>query len=55
MELSVVIPCLNEADTLGTCVGKAQRAMRFLRMRGYTAYKEAGAASASDSVLVNRI
>ncbi len=24
-ELSVVIPCLNEADTLATCIGKVQR------------------------------
>ena len=28
MELSVVMPCLNEADTLGICIEKAQRAMR---------------------------
>lgn len=27
VELSVVIPCLNEAETLGTCIGKALRAM----------------------------
>ena len=26
MELSVVMPCLNEADTVGTCVEKALRA-----------------------------
>ena len=26
-EVSVVIPCLNEADTIGTCVEKAQRAL----------------------------
>jgi glycosyltransferase involved in cell wall biosynthesis len=26
-ELSVVMPCLNEADTLATCIGKAQRAI----------------------------
>ncbi|HJU65062.1 MAG TPA: glycosyltransferase family 2 protein, partial [Gemmatimonadaceae bacterium] len=26
-ELSVVMPCLNEADTLATCIGKAQRAL----------------------------
>ena len=25
-EISVVMPCLNEADTLGTCIEKAQRA-----------------------------
>ena len=28
LELSVVMPCLNEADTLETCIEKAQRAMR---------------------------
>jgi len=27
LELSVVMPCLNEADTLATCIEKAQRAM----------------------------
>ncbi|MFQ5526412.1 MAG: glycosyltransferase family 2 protein [Thermoanaerobaculia bacterium] len=27
LELSVVIPCLNEAETVGTCIRKAQRAM----------------------------
>jgi len=26
-ELSIVMPCLNEADTLATCIGKAQRAL----------------------------
>ena len=24
MELTVVIPCLNEAETVATCVGKAR-------------------------------
>jgi glycosyltransferase involved in cell wall biosynthesis len=28
IELSVVIPCLNEADTLGQCLSKAQSAIR---------------------------
>lgn len=28
VELSVVIPCLNEADTLGTCIRKARSAIR---------------------------
>ena len=27
LELSVVMPCLNEAETLGTCLQKAQQAM----------------------------
>jgi glycosyltransferase involved in cell wall biosynthesis len=28
LELSIVIPCLNEAETVGTCVTKALRALR---------------------------
>jgi glycosyltransferase involved in cell wall biosynthesis len=28
LELSVVMPCLNEADTVATCIEKAQRALR---------------------------
>src|SRR5215471_19995084 len=28
VELSVVMPCLNEADTLASCIGKAQAALR---------------------------
>ena len=27
LELSVVMPCLNEADTIGTCIGKAMQAI----------------------------
>jgi hypothetical protein len=27
-EVSVVIPCLNEADTLATCIRKAEQALR---------------------------
>jgi len=28
VELSIVMPCLNEADTLAVCIEKAQRALR---------------------------
>ena len=28
VELSIVIPCLNEAETLGTCIRKAQQCLR---------------------------
>ncbi|MEZ5428774.1 MAG: glycosyltransferase family 2 protein [Pyrinomonadaceae bacterium] len=34
IELSVVIPCLNEADTIGICVEKAQRAIRDNQIEG---------------------
>ena len=28
LELTIVMPCLNEAETLATCIGKAQRFLR---------------------------
>ena len=27
VEVTIVMPCLNEADTLGICIEKAQRAL----------------------------
>jgi glycosyltransferase involved in cell wall biosynthesis len=33
-EVSVVMPCLNEADTLATCIGKAEAALRGAGLRG---------------------
>jgi glycosyltransferase involved in cell wall biosynthesis len=33
-EVSIVIPCLNEADTLASCLQKAQQALRDLGTRG---------------------
>ena len=34
IEVSVVMPCLNEAETLGSCIGKAQRALREANVAG---------------------
>src|SRR5215467_12443261 len=34
LEVSVVIPCLNEADTLASCIDKAQTALAQHRVRG---------------------
>jgi Glycosyl transferase family 2 len=34
VEVSVVIPCLNEADTLEVCITKAKRALRAHHIRG---------------------
>lgn len=33
-EVSIVIPCLNEADTLARCIGKAQHTLRAHRIAG---------------------
>ncbi len=34
LELSVVMPCLNEGDTIATCIEKAQRAMKEHHIEG---------------------
>jgi len=34
VELSVVMPCLNEAETLATCITKARRSLKALRIAG---------------------
>ena len=34
LDISVVIPCLNEAETLGTCIAKAKSAIEKLGLKG---------------------
>ena len=34
VEVSVVMPCLNEAETLATCIEKAQASLRELNVHG---------------------
>jgi Glycosyl transferase family 2 len=33
-EVSIIMPCLNEADTLATCIGKARRALNEQQIAG---------------------
>lgn len=47
LELSVVIPCLNEADTVAICVGKAVRAMREAGIRGEVVVADNGSTDGS--------
>ena len=47
IELSVVIPCLNEADTLADCIEKAQRAMRNDRIVGEVVIADNGSTDGS--------
>lgn len=47
LELSVVMPCLNEAETLGICVRKAQTAMREHGIRGEVIVADNGSEDAS--------
>lgn len=46
-ELTVVMPCLNEAETLGTCIGKAQRALREANIAGEIVIADNGSSDGS--------
>lgn len=53
-ELSVVIPCLNEADTLAVCVEKAQRAMREHGIDGEIIVADNGSIDGSQAIAARR-
>ena len=50
IEVSVVMPCLNEADTLGTCIEKAQRALRESGVRGEVIVADNGSTDGSQAI-----
>ncbi len=49
-EVSVVIPCLNEAETLGTCIEKAARAMREHGISGEIVVADNGSSDESGAI-----
>lgn len=50
LELSVVMPCLNEADTVGICVEKAVRAMREAGIEGEVVLADNGSTDDSKAI-----
>lgn len=50
VELSIVIPCLNEADTLQSCIEKAQAALAGERVRGEIVVVDNGSSDGSRSI-----
>jgi glycosyltransferase involved in cell wall biosynthesis len=50
LELSVVMPCLNEADTVGTCVEKAWRALREHNISGEVIVADNGSTDGSQAI-----
>jgi len=50
LEVSVVIPCLNESETLGTCVRKAQQAFRTHGLRGEVVVADNGSTDGSPAI-----
>jgi glycosyltransferase involved in cell wall biosynthesis len=51
-EISVVIPCLNEADTLGICIEKAQRTFRENGIHGEIVVADNGSTDGSQLIAV---
>jgi glycosyltransferase involved in cell wall biosynthesis len=49
-EVSIVMPCLNEADTLATCVDKAQRALRDAGIAGEIIVADNGSIDGSQEI-----
>ena len=49
-EVSIVMPCLNEADTLATCVEKAQRALREAGIDGEVIVADNGSTDGSQAI-----
>jgi glycosyltransferase involved in cell wall biosynthesis len=54
LEVSVVMPCLNEADTVGVCVEKAQRALQDGRIRGEIIVSDNGSSDGSPEIALSR-
>jgi glycosyltransferase involved in cell wall biosynthesis len=50
VELSIVMPCLNEADTVGTCVRKATAAIDEMGIRGEVVVADNGSTDGSQAI-----
>src|SRR4051812_19176023 len=50
IEVSVVMPCLNEADTLAVCIEKCHAAMRTARIHGEVIVADNGSTDGSQGI-----
>jgi hypothetical protein len=50
MELTVLLPCLDEAETVGTCVEKARRSLRVLGVDGEVLVSDNGSTDGSQEI-----
>src|SRR5579884_3760463 len=53
VELSVVMPCLNERLTLGACITKAQESMKRLGVKGEVVIADNGSTDGSQEIAMN--
>ena len=54
LELSIVMPCLDEAETLGTCIDKATRALSESAIRGEVIVADNGSTDGSVEIAENK-
>src|SRR5262245_55537224 len=52
LEVSVVLPCLNEAETLATCITKAQASLDRLAIAGEVVVADNGSTAGSQAIAV---
>ena len=50
LELSILMPCLNEAETLATCIKKAQKALENLNVNGEIVIADNGSTDGSPEI-----
>lgn len=50
VELSIVMPCLNEAETLAVCIGKAQASLKALGVAGEVIIADNGSTDGSQQI-----
>ena len=50
LELSIVMPCLNEADTLAICIEKAQRSLSEHNIKGEVVIADNGSTDGSQAI-----
>ena len=49
-EVSIIMPCLNEADTLAACIGKARRALNEQKIAGEIIVADNGSTDGSQAI-----
>src|SRR4249919_3099748 len=52
VEVSIVMPCLNESETLAACITKAQSALRTLGVVGEVVVADNGSTDGSQTIAV---
>src|SRR5258708_38043400 len=52
LELSIVMPCLNEAETLATCIRKAQSSLKKLNVAGEVIIADNGSTDGSQAIAI---